>query len=625
MNRQARVISTFLVIFVFSTSTFAQKETEPQPASQKGFGKSYSALLPDQKRLVDDYVRRYNSTAGSQIAPQEAYDGARLSIRTTFEAVTHALVNAKITDENGKSLGRAIDIVEVVDEIMGQEDGAGGDRQFRVYVYLKPETFDILSHSREFYHDRDNTMFHKGFPICFRLKNGPPSIQVSMSRDRRMGDIDVDYRSPKFPQCLVDGHFSAWNSDVRAADNLNRHDGRWQGLDGWWRNVFGFSLDSHGKEPKGGDPRKAGSVPVEPRMKSDQGIDAAVHDFLKEWIVDKQPNNAIAYFSRRSYPCLEAMARQKGKPVQPGMVRVRLKMGMQDFIAATGPATSVTDAFEAAESWSPALKEAKNAYPKEFRLVAVPWSLGQEQECVSPQDEYDPKKHNEKYYAAAIRGTRGDSRNRVLSLLWAEEGHYWKIVAIRLGDSGAAGLTPKKVAATPIPAEAEPLKYPGDPDAVKDITGFYQSWIVKRDTAEAARYVSERSYACLETGPAKPGDRMHAALERPLVRLAAGSELAGLMSGVQPVNELVRPVDHANSAAFAIMAVPEQMAVSFLCQRRNLPEATPDLKPADAKYGAYYTTASQLNYGDEMSPALLLLWTRDQDRWKVVAWAVEVP
>ena len=49
------------------------------------------------------------------------------------------------------------------------------------------------------------------------------------------------------------------------------------------------------------------------------------------------------------------------------------------------------------------------------------------------------------------------------------------------------------------------------------------------------------------------------------------------------------------------------------------------LTPADAKYGTYYLSASRLNFAEEDSPALLLLWTREQTGWGIVAWAVEVP
>jgi hypothetical protein len=98
-----------------------------------------------------------------------------------------------------------------------------------------------------------------------------------------------------------------------------------------------------------------------------------------------------------------------------------------------------------------------------------------------------------------------------------------------------------------------------------------------------------------------------------------------MMSGLQPRNDLLPPVPQENSKAFAIMAVPDQMADSFLCQNRQSHQDAPNLKPADAKYGAYYLSASQLNYGQEESPALLLLWTKEGAGWKVVAWAVELP
>jgi hypothetical protein len=123
----------------------------------------------------------------------------------------------------------------------------------------------------------------------------------------------------------------------------------------------------------------------------------------------------------------------------------------------------------------------------------------------------------------------------------------------------------------------------------------------------------------------KAADRIQSALKRPLARVPQGANLSDMMSSVQPVNELVRPVEQVNSGAFAVMAVPDQMADSFLCRRRQLPEKRQELKPGDAKYGSYYLSASRLNYGEEQSPALLLLWTKEQNQWKVVAWAVEVP
>src|SRR6516164_2214363 len=635
MNCLVRVIALSLVIIGLVGGSAEQeqkpaKATTPQKqaSSPQSFGESYATLLPEQKRLVDDFVRRYNQTTGINIVPEQAYNGARISVRTTFDAVTHALVSTKLTNEKGQSLGRAIDLVDALDQVLGEEARAGGDRQFRMYAYLKPNAIDILSSSREFFHDKDNTVYHKGFPICYRLKNGPPSIQFSITRDKRMSDIDVDYRSSTFPKALFDGHLTAGNSDVRAGGNLATHDNRWEGLNGWWRQVFGFSLGSSAKPSKDATTGRAPAIPVNPRLTADQGIDASVHDFLTSWVGSRQPENAIAYLSPLSYPCLER-ARNKQKPIPPGVVRFNTMVAMDRFNASLGKATSVEDVFEAATNWKPDLKAEKNSYPAEFRLVEVPSDMAQYQECVQPPAEEDGKDKG-KFYSAALRGKQGDGRDKVMSLLWTKEGKYWKIIAIRIDDGSDADITPKTVtAASPVP-EAEPDTIAGDPNAVKDITSFYQSWAGKRDPAGAVRYVSERSYQCLaapsgaEKGM-KPADRIQKALTNALARVPHGANLCDMMSSVQPVNVLVRPVEQTNSNTFAVMAVPDQMADSFLCQSRQLPEKTPELKPRDAKYGTYYLSASRLNYGEEKSPALLLLWTNEKDLWKVVAWAVEVP
>ena len=109
------------------------------------------------------------------------------------------------------------------------------------------------------------------------------------------------------------------------------------------------------------------------------------------------------------------------------------------------------------------------------------------------------------------------------------------------------------------PIEKEPQKIAADPGVVKDITQFYEAWILKRDTKQALRFVSQRSYGCL---PVPSEDqkkltalaRIQSGLERPLHEIAPGEHIGDMMSGVQPVNDLVRPVEQENSKAFAIMA-----------------------------------------------------------------------
>ena len=637
MKQKARL--TLLIAFLLFPFELVIAQAQPNPnkaASSKKtnsetleLGKSYASLRPEQKQLVDDFIRRYNATTGSNLVPEQAYDNGRLSVRTTFDAVTHALLNAKITDATGKSLGQAIDLVEAVDEVLGEQSGVRGDRQFRLYVYLKPNAVDMLNRSQEFFRDKDNTVYHGGFPICYRLKNGPPSIQFSISRDHKLSDIDVDYRASGFPKGLVNGHLSSANSDVRAGNNLDRHDGRWSGLNGWWRNVFG-QLGSGGKPPAENATESVGHIPLNPGVKADQGVDKSAHDFLQSWVVEKQPNKSVAYFSRQSYPCLEATMQKSKYSVPTGMIRLRTLIAMQKFSDSIGTVNSVADVFNPANKWSQALKDAKNEYASEFLLVTVPADMEPDERCVAARSDDPGNRPKEKYFATAFRVKQGDSRNKVMTLLWAKEGDYWKITAIRLEDSSDAGIVPRNAAAQTEPSVEDPRSIAGDPAAGKDILDFYQTWIVKRDVIGASTFASPRSYQCLPS-PTKdqqkltPMARIQSGLQQPLGRIPSGASLSDMMSSLQPRNDLLPPVQQENSKAFAIMAVPDQISSSFLCQNRQPHEDAPDLKPADAKYGAYYLSASQLNYGEEESPALLLLWTKEGAGWKVVAWAVELP
>jgi len=634
MKKIARPIILLLLLLPSIEIAIAQENNQATPPKKEKsdtleLGKSYANLRPEQKPLVDDFIRRYNATTGSNLVPQMAYDNGRLSVRTTFDAVTHALLNAKMTDANGKSLGRAIDLVESVDEVFGEESGVGGDRQFRIYVYLKPNAVDTIGRSQEFVHDKDNAVYHGGFPICYRLKNGPPSVQFSISRDHKLSDIDVDYRASGFPKGLVNGHLSAANSDVRAGNNLDLHDGRWSGLNGWWRNVFG-QLGSGGKPPPENATESLGHIPLNPGMKADQGIDKSVHDFLQSWVVAKQPNKSVAYFSRQSYPCLETTVQKTRKSAPQGMVRLRTLMAMQKFSDGIGKANSVADVFTPADRWSQTLGEAKNAYSSEFLLVSVPPDVEPDESCVAALSDDPGNRPKDKFYATAFRGKQGDSRNKVMRLLWAREGDYWKITAIRLEDGSDAGIVPRKAAAQAEPRVEEPRAIAGDPAAGKAILDFYQTWIMKQDVIRASTFASQRSYPCLPA-PSKDQQRMtpiariQSGLQQPLSRIKSGANLSDMMSSLQPRNDLLPPIQQANSKAFAIMAVPDQKAYSFLCQQRLRHEDAPELKPAEAKYGAYYLSASQLNYGEEESPALLLLWNKEGANWKIVAWAVELP
>jgi len=309
----------------------AQQPSAPQVIP----GAKYSDLASEQKALVDDWFRRFSEVIRKPLSAEEGYNNLPVSTKTTFGAVTHALIHTTLTDQNGVILGSsAITVIDRVDTVAGKIEGAGSDQQFRLYVVLKPNALEILARSREFARSPDNVTFHKGYPICYRSRNGTPSLQVSATKDGKRGDIDVDYRSSKFPASLVNGHLTAANSDVRSGDNDVRHNQSWSGLSSWWRGILGLPLLVKSSE--------VSDVPAsEPAVHANAKPEVAVHDFLKSWLQDQRPDLATSYFAESAFWCREI---ESGKPVDLGVAKFSVLMALRDVNTQIGKMAQVSDA-----------------------------------------------------------------------------------------------------------------------------------------------------------------------------------------------------------------------------------------------------------------------------------------
>ncbi len=264
--------------------------------SQIEFGGTYEGLELEQRRLVDAWIERFGKATGRSLDKQQFYEDLPMSVRTTFEGVTNALLESPLTDESGASLGRAIDLVTQIERVHGRILGVGGDQQFRMYCRLAPDTLEILEKSREFTRGADNTVYHKGYPISYRLQGGPPSIQISMQESGERADIDVDYRSSGFPAALVNGHLTSSNSDVRAGNNYQRHVNRWEGFVDWWRGLFGLASM---RQMFGVDEPERLLIPKVSRKGDAKDVSEAIEDFLAAWMVTKEPEQSMAYVVRK--------------------------------------------------------------------------------------------------------------------------------------------------------------------------------------------------------------------------------------------------------------------------------------------------------------------------------------
>lgn len=601
-----------------------------EPAKPRDFLGGYADLAPEQKRLVDDWCQRFSQTIGKAVEPSQAYENLALSEKTTFNAVTHALLTTALTDQAEKGLGPAIQLIGKLDKISGKAANASADQQFRIYVQLKPGALELLSSSREFARTHDNTVFHKGYPICFRTKPATPSIQVSLSADARIADIDVDYRSSSFPVALVNGHLTASNSDVRSGNNDERHNQRWEGLPNWWRSLLGLPV----AEESTALAEFGNVIPKLPKLTSKAKPEEVIRDFLSSWLVEYKPQDAMAYFDSEAYACMEV---EQGKRVDRGMAPFVMLKAMQDVNSKLGKVTHLTQASAGMRLTGARARVIPQPYESEFVLYDVREDLAEQVKCSNTVTNFEQASAKDlqskafgKYVAAVFRLQSGKEKGETVATLWAKRDNYWKLITYDV-EPEFDKLRSPDLRSTSTETMLERVE--GDPQMIQAATEFMKDWFVRGRPEKALEHVSIKCYDCvnLYRPEDKPPPKNDEDARRML--LEGMRRVAGSAGNVKKLNlAIVAPSPHhpdlklvkqGEEKSFVIVSITDVMGARAECSKRTRGEEVQLISPSGTKmYGNFYATGFKLARGGEDSSVLWCIWAREDGKWKILSYVL---
>ena len=615
------ILLTSVLVLVASDSALLRAQTEQ--AAPK-IGANYSGLDERRRKLVDDWVARFNQVAGQKTNPASFYDTQlRLSTKTTFDAVTNALMSTTLTDRSGQRFGDALDIVERVNLVRGQVNGASGDAQFRMYAQLKAGAIDMLERSREFRRSADNTVYHHGYPTNYRQQGGAPSVQVSIASDRRRADIDVDYRTSMFPISMFNGHLTSSNSDVRAGSNYDRHINRWAGFENWWRGLFGIRVN----QAPASDGDSGTPLIPDPRI-GDKTIDLMMEDFLKAWLVDGDIPAAMGYISARSLACV---AEDSEDPLSfdRGTAPFVLFKNLKAAHEALGPRTSVDGLTVGVRLNTPGLRLVKQPRHAQYVIYGVPDDIAAKFDCESRLSLRDARRASRvygNYFGSTFYINTPDGKGTSLALLWARERGYWKIVSWQAEPDDDA------LPATERAPEVKVQRVKADATFVQATRTFLEAWLIRKNYEEASKYLSPRSYACynLVRNPEAPAA---ASPEDAAQKIRAGIEAAGqqvgkprslddVLEGVEPIHAAVRVMAHSGSRTFALSSVPDALADAVDCDARARGQQIVDVPPV---YGNAFGMNVRFRLKGGEAPVLRTIWKKEDGAWRIFVYDIETP
>jgi hypothetical protein len=589
------------------------------------FGGAYAELDERRQQLIGDWVSRFANVTGQRTPPAAFYDDVlTLSAKTTFDAVTHALMTTPLTDASGQALGDGLSLVERVDSVKGEAPGTASDRQFRMYVRLTPGARDMLQRSRQFKRAADNAIYHKGYPLNFREQRGTPSIQVSIALDGRQADVDVDYRSSSFPVMLFNGHLSASNSDVRSGDNAERHAARWSGFQNWWRSFFGVGLTS---APSAPDTTAALALPKVPRA-GKKSVEVMARDFLQAWLVERNTVAALGYVSERAYACLaqdvpDPTAFDRG--LAPFQILVNLKAASD----ALAPRASLDGATVGMPLTIPGTKVVRHPDQAQFALYEVRADVAARFDCASRLTPGSAATRPDAAgdHRATVFRTTGSRKDASIALLWAREDGYWKIV------SWQAEPEPDRTPAPPEPAEPAVVRIKADLTLVQAAKSFLETWLIRKDYDTAFRYLSSSSSACYDamrepgappsTSPDDAGRQIRSRLERVGKWVGTAGRLETIVEATEPRHAAIRVMDQPFSRVFSMTSLPNALADAVECGARARGVVPPD--PLPLEYGQAFGMTFRFRTQEGEPPVLRLVWRKEGADWRITSYDVEVP
>jgi hypothetical protein len=291
----------------------------------------------------------------------------------------------------------------------------------------------------------------------------------------------------------------------------------------------------------------------------------------------------------------------------------------------------------------PEIKPMKQAYMTTFMLYQLTNQIGLDYGC-DPDAAYEEQEKARAAktggklgtYYASVFGLRSDkSKSDAITLIWTKEGKYWKVVAWEVEGEGSRPGIGRDTRLANVVGRTAKQNMAADPAVVQGSHDFLQTWLVNDDYDKASSYLSQKCDACvdmfLSEGEKPPSGRdqypayIRQTLNKVAQKVGKVEHLNEVLEPVKPENEDLRTVEYAGEQAYTLVAVPDELASSFECEKRSKKHPYAGDDAAKKVYGNYYATMFTFRTPGEHSAALTLLWGKDGGQWKILSYELVTP
>ncbi len=159
---------------------------------------------------------------------------------------------------------------------------------------------------------------------------------------------------------------------------------------------------------------------------------------------------------------------------------------------------------------------------------------------------------------------------------------------------------------------------------------FLTDWLVRRKYSEALMFVSDRTHACLNTDDDTEDETVSGKAARERLRdgmkdvaekLGERDNLTDAIDAILPWDPSHRLIEHPYKKDFSAFEMTDRDAEQFLCDRLPTKESVA-VAEAQPQYGNYYGVLFRFRVGRRQGGVLGLLWTRENEAWRIISYDV---
>jgi hypothetical protein len=173
--------------------------------------------------------------------------------------------------------------------------------------------------------------------------------------------------------------------------------------------------------------------PNRPANASIPEIADAVQEFLTDWLIRRNYQEAAAFLAPDVLPCV-ADSMDMNPNTSPERLRQASLKLLERAAKQWGRPTSLTQAMYPVIPWSPAVHVVKHAFEQDVTIVEAPTELGAQYECgATPPKKFVPSATPEfgQYYGALLQVIHEGRPGGTIVLVWRRVNNDWRLVSYR--------------------------------------------------------------------------------------------------------------------------------------------------------------------------------------------------